>query len=88
MAKSYDWLQDGGRLILNINDVSKTPFCKQMLDHALKLGYTYEGVIGYGMQSRPGEHTTSEDVIYEPMFVWSKGKVKNKIQVEPMNTLF
>ena len=88
MEKSYDWLQDGGRLILNINDVSKTPFCKQMLDHAKSIGFTYEGVIGYGMQSRPGEHTTSDDVIYEPMFVWSKGKAKNKIQVEPVNTLF
>jgi hypothetical protein len=88
MRNSYDWLKEGGRLILNINDVSKTPFCKEMLDYALELGFNYEGVIGYGMQSRPGKNTSTEAVIYEPMFVWVKGKAKNKIQVEPTDTLF
>jgi len=88
IEKSFKWLKEGGRLILNINDVSNAPFCKRMLDYASSIGFKYEGVIGYEMTSRPGDGSLSDHIIYEPMFVWVKGAPKNKIQIEPMDTLF
>ena len=50
-----------------------------MIDHMKTLGAIYEGVIGYRMNKRPGNHhslneeLSQADVFCEPIFIWSKG---------------
>lgn len=90
MENSYSWLQEGGRLILNINDVSEEEsICKPMLDYAQKLGFNYEGVIGYAMASRPGTGWDAAGLnYYEPVFVWRKGTGNPINFIENKNTLF
>ncbi len=81
LKKSWDSLEDGGRIAINIADKghSRTDvissICTPMLSYMESLGAVFEGVIGYRMNKRPGDRMGSVggSVFGEPIFVWSKG---------------
>lgn len=81
LRKSWDCLEDGGRIAINISDKVKgdVKICQPMLDYMESLGATYEGVIGYRMSKRPGSNFSTLDelsnmeIFCEPIFIWSKG---------------
>jgi hypothetical protein len=76
----YESLDEGGRMVVNINDVftgtGKKEICLPMLKYMESLGVHYEGVIGYEMSHRSTGSVESHSMPFcEPMFVWSKGEV-------------
>jgi hypothetical protein len=81
LKKSWDSLEEGGRIAVNITDVydngNYLPICKPMLSFMEGLGATYEGLVGYRVKKRPGENQGSlatGEIFCEPIFIWSKGE--------------
>ena len=80
MKKCWDCLEDGGRIAINITDkghitdTDRTVICEPMLTYMETLGATFEGIIGYRMNKRPGLDMGSVGgAIYcEPIWVWKK----------------
>jgi len=81
LKKCWDVLEDGGRICVNISDkvYGDIRVCQSMIEYMGSIGATYEGVIGYRMSKRPGNHHSLNDelskidVFCEPIFIWSKG---------------
>ena len=81
LKKCWDVLEDGGRICVNISDkvYGDIRVCQSMIEYMDSIGATYEGVIGYRMSKRPGNHHSLNDelskidVFCEPIFIWSKG---------------
>ncbi len=84
LKKCWDCLEDGGRICVNISDKVRgnVRVCQPMIEYMESLGATYEGVIGYRMSKRPGNHHSLNEelakvsIFCEPIFIWSKGKAK------------
>ena len=84
LKKCWDCLDDGGRICVNISDKVRgnVRVCQPMIEYMESLGATYEGVIGYRMSKRPGNHHSLNEelakvsIFCEPIFIWSKGKAK------------
>ena len=82
LKKCWGVLDEGGRIAINISDKVKgnKRVCQPMIEYMETLGATYEGVIGYRMSKRPGNHhslndeLSKADIFCEPIFIWSKGK--------------
>jgi len=86
IEKSYSSLKKGGYLALNIKDSvrrikgSKTkkrlPICENIFAFAAEAGFTYEGVIGMKMKSKPGNQDGKRPsggvLLCEPIWVWKK----------------
>lgn len=76
LRRAYAHLQEGGRLALNICDNRKLKVTKDLVSFMADLGATYEGVVGYEINIRPGavrEEQTKNGKRGEPILVWSKG---------------
>jgi hypothetical protein len=81
LKKCWDALEEGGRICVNISDKVRGDIrvCQPMIEYMDSLGATYEGVMGYRMAKRPGNHHSLNDelakvdVFCEPIFIWSKG---------------
>ena len=79
---AWESLVQGGRIAINIADKghSRTDvnasICEPMLSYMESIGATYEGVIGYRMNKRPGDRMgeVGGSVYGEPIWVWSKGE--------------
>lgn len=84
LEKCWSCLEEGGRICVNISDKVRgdVRVCEPMIEHMKSLGATYEGVMGYRMNKRPGNHhslndeLSKADVFCEPIFIWSKGEAK------------
>jgi len=89
IEKSYSALKDGGYFALNIKDSVRRiegggkkkirlPICDSIFKFASKVGFTYEGVIGMKMKSKPGNQDGKRplggDLLCEPIWVWRKEK--------------
>tara|TARA_B100000424_G_scaffold90203_1_gene67652 strand:+ start:1339 stop:2562 length:1224 start_codon:yes stop_codon:yes gene_type:complete len=82
LKKAWDCLEEGGRIAINIADKGHSrkdvnaSICSPMLRYMESLGATYEGVIGYRMNKRPGDRmgNVGGGIFCEPIWVWSKGK--------------
>jgi len=82
LKKCWDVLEEGGRICVNISDKVRGDIrvCQPMIEYMDSLGATYEGVMGYRMAKRPGNHhslndeLSKMDVFCEPIFIWSKGE--------------
>lgn len=85
LKKCWHCLEYGGRIAINITDkghvtdTDKTIICDPMLAYMESLGATFEGIIGYRMNKRPGLNMGSVGgAIYcEPIWIWSKGKAQS-----------
>ena len=87
LDKCWDSLAEGGRIILNINDINdwinkkQHYLCKPMIDYMTsKEGCSYEGILGYGLAKSQTQRDNGrfmiENQIGEPMFVFAKGDAK------------
>ena len=78
LSKIYEGLDEGGRIAVNIadNENKKVLVCTDMVAYMESIGATFEGIIGYGLQTRPKSIDT-EIRKAEPIFIWSKGKAKD-----------
>ena len=84
LKKCWDCLEDGGRICVNISDKVRgnVRVCQPMIEYMESLGATYEGVMGYRMSKRPGNHHSLNEelakvsIFCEPIFIWSKGEAK------------
>jgi hypothetical protein len=82
LTKAWEALSEGGRIAINIADKGHSredvgeDICSPMLRHMESLGATYEGIIGYRMNKRPGDRmgAVGGAVFCEPIWVWSKGE--------------
>jgi len=82
LKKSWDHLKEGGRIAINIADKGHSrgdvnvEICLPMLKYMESLGATYEGIIGYRMNKRPGDRMgdVGGGVFCEPIWIWSKGE--------------
>ena len=93
-------MKNGGRLILNINDVNdhiKKEYyviCKPMIDYMLSNfeDCTYEGIIGYPLAKAKHQADSGrgdlKGVIAEPMFVFAKGNATPPPFVEDKGSIF
>ena len=86
IEKSFAALKEGGYLALNIKDsvrqlkgVGKTkhrlPICENVFSMAAQAGFSYEGVIGMKMKSKPGNtgvRPKGGAYLCEPIWVWRK----------------
>ncbi len=78
LAKSWNRLNVGGNMIINISDVYSNhtvhKICDPMNDFISKLsGAEYKGTIGLRMAKRPNSKAVrSSGVFVEPMWVWNK----------------
>jgi hypothetical protein len=78
IQKSWDGLQHGGNMIINISDVYSNHtinrICDPMNDYISSLtGAEYKGTIGLRMAKRPNSKATDKEGIFtEPMWVWNK----------------
>jgi hypothetical protein len=81
LKKCWEVLEEGGRIAVNISDkvYGDIRVCQSMIEYMESIGANYEGVIGYRMSKRPGNHHSLNDelskidVFCEPIFIWSKG---------------
>lgn len=78
LEKSWNALNSGGTMIINISDVYSNHtinrICDPMNDFISKLsGANYNGAIGLRMAKRPNSKAVKSDGIFvEPMWVWKK----------------
>ncbi len=87
IGKCYTWLQEDGRMILNISDFSGFFFCQRMIEYAISIGFKFEGIIGLEITPRPGTNQILGKKAGEPIFIFSKGNPPDLI-LENQNTLF
>jgi hypothetical protein len=102
ITRSYTWLKEDSRLMLNISDyyTGKT-YIQKMIEFAQSIGFIYEGVIGYELQARPGgdldgkgsirsviqDDFENNAFLCEPIFIFAKGNPQDLILSNP-NSLF
>ena len=78
LEKSWNALNSGGTMIINISDVYSNHtinrICDPMNDFISRLsGANYNGAIGLRMAKRPNSKAVKSDGIFvEPMWVWKK----------------
>lgn len=85
--KSYSALKEGGYLALNIKDSvrrlkgsgkskHRLPICDHVFSFAAQAGFSYQGVIGMKMKSKPGNQDgrrpSGGALLCEPIWVWKK----------------
>ncbi len=92
LKKCWECLEDGGRIAINITDkghvtdTERTIICEPMLTYMESLGATFEGIIGYRMNKRPGLDMgdVGGAIHCEPIWIWSKGKAPMPSQDEDL----
>jgi len=73
----YQGLVEGGRIAINICDSNTLSTTNDLVDYMGTLGATFEGVVGYEINKRPGSFRDSNTLPRaEPIFIWAKGKAK------------
>mgnify|MGYP001499378991 CR=1 FL=1 len=76
LTRIYKGLSQGGRIAINICDNKSFSISNDLIKHMESLGATYEGIIGYEINKRPGFVRERSSVLprAEPIFIWSKGE--------------
>ena len=73
----YQGLVEGGRIAINICDSNTLSTTNDLVDYMRTLGATFEGIVGYEINKRPGSIRDSNTLPRaEPIFIWTKGKAK------------
>jgi DNA modification methylase len=76
LGEVYKHLKVGGRIALNICDNPKLKVTKDLISFMDSLGATYEGIVGYEINIRPGavRQDHGSEKRGEPILIWSKGE--------------
>lgn len=76
LSMIYTHLKEGGRIAINICDNTNFLITEDLVKHMGSIGATYEGVVGYEINKRPGfvRDRSSELPRGEPILIWSKGE--------------